>query len=494
MAYQRKYRTNNNKKYQKKELPRIPRFTCEWSDLQKAIFSDVGFGSGNTQVNAYAGTGKTTTLVEALYHVSHVSCKALMCAFNKDIKIEMSRRVPNSVDTATIHSLGFSAAKNAFGKNCCFDANKTKGYIYSIIGEEREKFELRNAVDKAVGLAKGYLADTPEKIEEIMDRHDIDSCGETSETFCGMVLNVMEATKKDTNRVDYNDMIWLPLVYDCSFTKYGLILVDEAQDLNASQIEVVMRSLAENGRIISCGDRRQAIYGWRGADRFAIDNIVKRCNSKELPLSITYRCAKNIVAMVKYIVPGLEAHESAPEGIVEDMSPAKMVSNAGPGDFVLSRTNAPLIKYCLAFLKAGVPANIKGRDVGEQLTSLIKKSNTKDIPSLLSWLDAWAMKERMRLAALKRDSSLLDDKVECLVVLSENVDSIPELNSNIDRMFYEGNDHDRVILSSTHKAKGLERDRVWMLKNTYHPEKGDEEENLFYVACTRAKKCLYMVG
>jgi len=69
-----------------------------------------------------------------------------------------------------------------------------------------------------------------------------------------------------------------------------------------------------------------------------------------------------------------------------------------------------------------------------------------------------------------------------------------EVKDNIDRLFKDGDDKNRVILSTTHKAKGLERDRVFMLDGTYRRGKDTREENnLVYVAWTRAKNELYLV-
>jgi DNA helicase-2/ATP-dependent DNA helicase PcrA len=282
--------------------------------------------------------------------------------------------------------------------------------------------------------------------------------------------------------------------------QFDMVFIDEAQDLNKAQIELALGSIRPGGRIISVGDEHQAIYGFRGADSNAIQNIVDRMGSKRMPLSVTYRCAKSIVEMAQTIVPGLQAAPGAEQGLVEEMSINKLETMVRPGDFVLSRVNAPLIKWCLALLKAKIPANIQGRDMGRTLTALIKKSGAKNVDTFLAWLVDYEEMEVQRLVTAKRDSSVVSDKVECLRVLCEGTRSLDDVKDNIDKLFKDGNDYDRVILSSTHKAKGLERDRVFMLRDTYRngrkPDKGggQEEDNLAYVAITRAKKELYLVS
>lgn len=482
-----------SKKFSKTPVVKQPRVKREWSSYQKDIFNDIANGTGNTQVDALAGTGKTSTIVEGFYYVP-TGKTSLMCAFNKSIQTELEARSPMGVEVKTLHSLGYAACRKAFPKLGAPDSNKLSGYVKAEKGDERETFELRSNLEKAISLCKGYLASTPKEIDEVMDRHEIDTCDESRDGFITSVMKIMDATKRDTNRVDFDDMIWLPNVLGMRMDKYGMVFIDEAQDLNTAQINLALNSVADGGRIISVGDEHQAIYGFRGADSNAIQNIVDRLGSKRMPLSVTYRCAKSIVEMAKSIVPEIEAAPDAQEGLVDYCSTAQMEQAVKPGDFILSRVNAPLIKWCLALLKAGTPANIQGRDMGKNLSSLIKKSASTSVDGFLSWLNDYEAMEVERMTKIKRDASVISDKVECLRTLCEGTRSLSDVQSNIDRLFRDGDDKNRVILSSTHKAKGLERERVFMLVDTYKPGKSSEESNLAYVAYTRAKQELYLVS
>lgn len=490
MAY-----TTAKKKWTKPPVKKEPRQVRQWSNYQTVIFDDIAKGTGNTQVDSYAGTGKSTTIVEGFYHVP-AKKSSLMCAFAKPIQTELEKKAPEGVEVLTLHSLGFRASKKVFPKVGRPDdkGEKLWGFIKAERGEDPETYDVRENIAKAVGLAKGYLAERPDEIDQIMDRHDVDTCGESREGFITSVLKVMSGCKKDTARMDFDDMIWFPNVHNVPLPKYDFVFIDEAQDLNLAQINLALMSAGANGRIISVGDERQAIYGFRGADSNAIKNIVDRCNSKRLTLSVTYRCAKSIVALAQQFVPNLEAAPTAEEGLVTDLSEQKMEEMARPGDFILSRTNAPLIKWCLALLKAGTPANIQGKDLGKSLASLIKKSKAKDVNAFLDWLQQYEGMEVERLIKAKREPGVLQDKMECLRSLCEGTNDLKVVLDNINRLFYDGGDSNRVILSTTHKAKGLERDRVFMLTDTYKPGKNIEEDNLTYVAYTRAKRELYLVS
>jgi DNA helicase II / ATP-dependent DNA helicase PcrA len=499
MAYGRstyKSSTASGKKpWVKPPIVKEPRVVRSWSNYQHDIFKDIESGKGNTQVDAFAGSGKSSSIVEGFYHMPF-GTQALMCAFAKPIQTELEKKAPDGVTVLTLHSLGYRAARKVFTRVGKPDdkGEKLGGFIKAERGDDPETYDLRDNLAKAVSLCKGYLAESPTEIDPILDRHDIDTCGESREGFITSVMKVMSACKKDTLRMDFDDMIWFPNVHPIPLEKYGMVFIDEAQDLNLAQINLALMSAGTNGRVISVGDERQAIYGFRGADSNAIQNIVSRCNSKRLPLSVTYRCAKSIVSLAQTLVPGLEAAPNAEEGMVTEIGDSQIEKLVAPGDFILSRTNAPLLKWCLTLLKARVPANIQGRDLGKSLYAMIKKSKAKDVDSFLGWLEEWKQIEVERLVKAKRDASVIEDKAECLSVLCEGTRNLEEVKDNLDKLFKDGDDHSRVILSTTHRAKGLERNRVFLLRNTYKPAKGIEEQNLYYVGITRAKKELYLVS
>lgn len=238
-----------------------------------------------------------------------------------------------------------------------------------------------------------------------------------------------------------------------------------------------------------------SIYQFRGADSEAIPNFINKLSAKTLPLSVTYRCPKKVVKLAQEIVPDIEAHEKSPDGHIIDLDYSDLLKSVKPGDFVLSRTNAPLIRYCLACLKAGIPANIQGRDIGANLLYFIKKSKAKTINSFIDYVNEWRDQEVKRLLSEKKSTDVCMDKAECLLNLCEGTLTIKDLKETIEKLFNDVDDSSKVIFSTTHKAKGLERDRVFVLINTYRygPGVTGEEANLYYVAITRSKSELYLV-
>ncbi len=466
-----------------------------WSFFQRAIFADVAEGDGHTVVQARAGSGKTSTIVEAFKHVP-AGLTVLMVAFNKRIAEELQSRAPAGVTVSTLHSYGFQAVRSAFG-SVRMDNRKADRLIAERCGETKENFEYRRNLAKAVSLAKGLLRDTLQGIGEIIDSFGLEVKDAEREGFCYDALAVLRRCADETSCIDFDDMVWFPVRHGLRVKKYDRVFIDETQDLNACQIKLALAACKDKGRICAVGDDRQAIYGFRGADSRAMGRVIEGLSAKVLPLSTTYRCASKIVDVARKIVPDFEAAPTAIEGEVIDMDIEKMMKEARPGDFVLSRSNAPIVGLCLRFLKMGVSATVAGRDVGAGLISLIDRSEASTVPALTEWIDAWLKTEEERLAKKKNAEAAIDaanDKAECIHALCEGTKSVAEVKAKIESLFSDTDDARRIVLSTTHKAKGLERDRAFVLAATYRASKNTEEANLWYVAVTRARKSLFVVS
>jgi len=470
-----------------------PRPKVNWSDFQKNIFKDIAQDNTHTVVIARAGSGKSSTIVEGLRYIPRGK-KSLLVAFNKAIVDELKQRASSYVDISTLHSLGFRAIKNSFGE-VVLENNKSQNIVSSLIGDDYDLWELNQSICKCVSLCKGFLCDTPKGIGDLIDKFGIEIFDLTREKFIEYVIKTLGLAKEKRQIVDFDDMIWFPFVHRLNVGKWDMIFVDEAQDLNSAQIAMVLSAIKPNGKIVAVGDPNQSIYQFRGADSDAIPNFINRLGAKTLPLSVTYRCPKKVVKLAQEIVPDIEAHDTSPEGQIIHLDIQDLLKKVQPGDFVLSRTNAPLVKYCLACLKAGVPANIQGSDIGSNLVFFIKKSKAKTINQFIEYVNNWREREVKRLVSEKKSTDICLDKAECLLNLCEGTLTIADLKSSIEKLFNDVDDSSKVIFSTTHKAKGLERDTVFVLADTYRYSPGQvgEESNLWYVAITRSKKQLYLV-
>lgn len=459
-----------------------------WSEYQKAIFKDIRDGKGDTLISAVAGASKTTVLVEACKYVPKGK-KILMCAFNKSIQMELKDRVGSYVETITLHSLGFRAIKQKFG-NVQVDNFKVSKIAQNLIGED---LDLAHEICRTVSLCKAHLIDTPERIENLIDEFDIETFHLEREDFIKIIIKVLSECKKDTKSIDYDDMVWFPFVYNLSVGKYDFIFVDECQDLSKNMVAMILGAKRIGGRIIFCGDPKQSLYSFRGADSNSVSNIIKLTGAKTLPLSISYRCPKKIVELCNQYVPEMESAPNAKDGEIHDIKLSNIEKFAKPGCVVLSRTNAPTIKLAMQFIKHGIRANIKGRDIGENLGFLIKKSNKKTVDSFLSWIDKWYEKEVKRLAEKKYSTATLTDKYECLYGLCEGAKSIDDVKKNINDLFSDQDESNIVLFSTVHKFKGSQRKEVFLLDYTFFADSTQEEKNVKYVSFSRSMDKLFFV-
>lgn len=449
-------------------------------------------GDGRFLLGDFTITHNTSTIVEGFKYIPKGK-KTLMVAFNKAIADELKQRAPSYVDCMTLHSLGYRAIRQNFG-DVPVENFKCSTLVSQLIGEDREQWELNQSICKCVSLCKSFLADTPRSINDLIDDFGIEIFDVQREKFVEYVIKTLGMCKTSKMIVDFDDMCWFPFVYRLNVGKWDIVFVDEAQDLNAAQIAMVYSTIKPGGRIIAVGDNFQSIYQFRGADGQAIPNIISKLNAKTLPLSVSYRCPKKVIELAQTIVPDIEAAPGSSDGIVEEIPLDALLKYIKPGDFVLSRYNAPLVRLCMAALKIGIPANIQGRDIGANLLFFVKKSKAKDINSFTTYVKAWQEQEIKRLLAEKKNPNNCIDKAECLLNLCEGVLSIKDLKESIEKLFVDVDDSSKVVFSSTHKAKGQERNRVFVLAYTYCQTKGNgEESNLWYVAVTRCKSHLFLV-
>ena len=457
---------------------------------QQAVIDDAANGTGHALVRARAGSGKTSTIINAIERVPR-GLSVLVCAVNAKLKPEIQRKIEARglcADVSTLHSYGARQCGKAR-----LDNYKARRHAEEqIIGASKEHIR---AVLKAVSLAKGMLLRTRPEILSLIPRFQLEVKPSDERRFAEDVLCVMKACFYDLDTIDFDDQIWMPVVHKRRVWQYDRVFIDETQDLNLAQIRLAMMACRDGGRIVAVGDDRQSIYAFRGADERAIARVQSELQASVFPLSVSYRCAKRIVCQAQGIVHDIEYAPNAPMGTVEDASEKQLLRNAALGDFVVSRKNAPLVKLCLRLLKEGTPAVVLGRDVSSELSALVQRSKTEDVTKMLEYVEKWKARELKRILDQnpEADTDRVEDTAACIAAISEGEESVEDVRAKLRTMFDESGDAHRVTLMSTHKAKGLEADRVWLLKDTYTPSKSIEEQNLLYVGITRAKHELYYV-
>lgn len=493
-----------------------------WSLQQAAIFGWVENPQPDRRVLAViarAGCGKTTTAVEAIRRAPERSIVA--CAFNKEIAAELTKRLAGSPAQAmTLHSLGNSAVKRRWGY---VKTDKLRGVRLArvAVGDDAPE-SVVSLVAEIVSKAKGVCPFARfDDIAEVMIRfgllpdREMAKDGWDEPRLADAALAVMVSAKKrgtggerpNVVCIDFDDMVWLPVVLGLPVGPFDLVVIDEAQDMSPTQIALAEMATAKGGRRIYVGDPMQAIYEWRGADAGVLDRIVAD-GADVLPLTVTRRCGRAIVELAKTLVPDFEAAPDAHEGEVCEgkIDPAKLV----PGDAVVSRKNAPLAPLCLSLLRRGVRARIEGKDIGGGLVRMIERARgrgrnaAQDLDELLRRLrerHARDVEKLLAAAAAKGDRTgasvedrigNLTDSVETIAALAEECNTITSLIDMLYNLFDNTAESPTpcVTLTSVHKSKGREWSTVYVLADTLRS--GGEESRIAYVAYTRAKNRLVL--
>lgn len=477
----------------------------QFSKYQKEIFEFAENGEGHAIVNAVAGSGKTFTLIETM---KRVKGRCVFLAFNKSIQMELAKKVPPHVDAMTLHSLGLKLTKNLGRAKVDF---KKIDKIMDNVGplvlsdglrteEWKEIIQKRNQIKKLVSMAKSTLTDYTSNVEvaKMCDFYDI----EYEPSILSLFKTVFEKSVNMKNMIDFDDMIYFPVVFKLNTLNYDWVFVDESQDLNRSQIELVLRIVKKpNGRIFCVGDPKQSIYGFRGADSEAMDRIKETLNATELPLSVCYRCPKSHIENVQEIVPYIEAAPNAIDGEIVSIKKEQFVDEIikDNDSLVVSRVNAPLIGYALELISRGHKASVRGKDIGTNLINIIKRitSSKDNIDSFETKIESWRQKEISKLT--KRDApestiQLVEDKANTILTVADDCKTPMEVVDKIDKLFSD--DNIGKVLSTVHKAKGLEAENIYIVLPELLPLKRknqkeweiEQEMHIKYVALTRAKK------
>ena len=102
--------------------------------------------------------------------------------------------------------------------------------------------------------------------------------------------------------------------------------------------------------MILVGDKKQCIFSFSSADPQSFEKLKDIPNTITLPLSISYRCAENIVNFAKKLVPSIEPNDDGRHGEIKYNT---QIDDIQDGDMVLCRNNAPLMQVYVDLIKQG---------------------------------------------------------------------------------------------------------------------------------------------
>lgn len=347
----------------------------KWSQYQQTIFESIE-PYHNMVIEAVAGSGKTTTIVEMIKLlkkkglVSGNKRKGLVCAFNKHIEVTLSEKIKGTkFISKTLNAIGHGILVrhsypqqikietkkyyqiceqviDSFSPSYLFELNlkglvnpEYKGKKNGVIGVGRLKTrrksdypyvfdELNDFVQVVNTCRKEYskhflsiedlqnlMAEYPLEISDYLKKKELHQTIAVEAINKALDYGINSYVNDST--IDFSDQLWLPLTMGLTpITKYDWIIVDESQDLNLNQARLIKVLGHENSTYIFVGDSKQSIYLFNGAKPNCMKLIKRHFNCTEYPLSLCYRCPPNHITLAKEYNSQIEAFKEK-DGLIE---------------------------------------------------------------------------------------------------------------------------------------------------------------------------------
>ncbi|ALN97154.1 hypothetical protein [Flavobacterium phage FpV4] len=484
---------------------------------QQVVYDTWTSTNHNLLIQSVAGSGKTTTLMGILERCEY---RTLFLAFNKSIQEEIQSKIEQNgyahAKAMTIHSLGLLSIRNHYGSgNVVINNNKSwqlmkdlerfnKRLFGSLIWEERAKISM--TIMEMNDLSRVFLTNDMKELFGFMKQMDKFYFEHANlEQLWTEFITLREQTYTGNKiEIDFNDMIYLVVREKIMVAVQPYyLMIDEVQDLSYAQHQFI-HLLVNQGDIqkwVKIGDRRQSIYGFSGAYGNSFDLIKEEPNVVELPLDVCYRCPQLVVDEANKVYNVMEGFKQEP-GIVENIEDVSLIQD---GSMVICRNSTPLIDLYFQLLSLNRKVFIKGDDILASITKFLKPYSYKTvdetkrkIASELTRLERIENKnddERFKLYRLKQNYSNFILLITHLVIGDNKIEVLLQ---SLKQLFAEPEDETVITLCTIHKSKGLEADVVYILNEFLIPSKFakspmqlEQEQNLKYVARTRAKKELY---
>jgi F-box protein, helicase, 18 len=453
------------------------------TDEQKAVVASTAY---ELVVNAYAGTGKTTTL--RAYAAARPGHRILYLAFNKVTASEAARSFPANVTCRTMHSLAYAAMGHQYQHKLAQLRPSDIMRLYDAVTAPMADMLVRTLENFMVSADAGISVEHVPPELALSDRQQ----------FAGAARRLWEdmLDLRKTTPLPHDGYLKLyQLAQPVLWRRYDLILLDEAQDTNPVAADIVLRQRC--GKVL-VGDRHQAIYAFRGSVN-AMDMLPE---AQPHYLTQSMRFGPMVAAAATCLLRRFKGETHTIAGLGAMSATPDRVDRAQP-HAIISRGNASVFAQAVQAL-----GNRKVHFVGGAQYYLLGKLT--DVYSM--WTDR---KDLVRdafyrefsdfesLASYGRETG--DKDILSLVsMVREYRGALPGLIASVTAQACEHAGDADILLMTAHRSKGLEFDQV-VLDDDFHelidrkgqPNTGamdaqafEQEVNLLYVAMTRARRAI----
>jgi len=475
---------------------------------QKAIIDS----TGNIKINAVAGSGKTTTLIE--YARARPGEKILYLAFNRAVKLEAERKFAekgiSNVRIETAHSLAFSRVVKGTGYIVRPDGYKTQEVV-SILGlggfsGRHTEYILATHVNAFVS----YFCNSDKAKVQELNYEEVVADPAARQFAAGFRSEISHQTRVFLDKMNKGE---IPIIHDFYLKKFQLsrpelpfdtILFDEGQDASAAMLDIF---LSQKATKVIVGDSHQQIYGWR----YAV-NSLEKVDYPSFELSTSFRFDGEIAQLARHAV-SWKRHLKIPSAI--------HITGAGKRGRV--RTRAVIARTNTGLLVKAIELLIQRKEIGSvyfegRIENYTYANDGASIYDVLNLYNNEKARVRDHMIASMKDMQELEEYIEntgdaqlrmLVEVVKEYGKKIPAYIKQLKECHLDHDNKDKadMIFSTVHRCKGMEYDEVTLADDFITEEKirnmveGEEEVdmaklseeiNLLYVAVTRTKGDLYV--
>ncbi len=471
------------------------------------------------KINAVAGSGKTTTLLEYAKQNSHL--KILYLAYNKSLQISLQSKLKDynlpNIFVTTIHSLAYHRI-DAYKYKL---ANELKSFViekilyeYELTTHNKSYYPKAEYTSLVIDLVNFYcnssLIALDEKLMESYKKQSdfglkaLDILNKNEKKILEHTKHILTSMKNRTIEAIHDFYLKMFFLNKKASMNLGfdLILVDEAQDISDVMIALVE---AQNCNRIYVGDSFQQIYSFRFAT-----NALNKIDLPSYNLTKSFRFGENYAQILKQRLNTLyELNSSKPleiKGTNYQTNIGEVYINFSKQFCVIARSTFGLIQKIVHYIQKDKKIYFEGgynsysfmNQTVYSIFYLKQKKNDKITVEEIK--DFETISELEQFAKETKNQ----DYLNIIKFVNTYGDNIFDINKKIkDRLTNDKKSAD-IIFTTAHKAKGLEYDQVLMAddfitkKDVINPKtklsylKINEELNIYYVAATRAKKTIAM--
>ncbi|WP_455233447.1 UvrD-helicase domain-containing protein [Geopseudomonas aromaticivorans] len=449
------------------------------------------------KIQAFAGTGKTTTLVG--YSEQHANERILYLCYNKSVEVAAKGRFPRNVVCKTAHGLAYGQVgaqyKHKLTNNLrVMDIAKVANtqhweLAWDILGT------LNNFMASADPFIDQQHFPRFKDLAQLTSRHQqaINAAVDKARDIWSMMIDVNNTAVQISH--DGYLKLWAMREPNLS-SKFDTVLGDEAQDINPV-IAQIIRTQAQHGvKVVVCGDGHQMLYRFRGAVDALNSPWLAGAEVHYLTQSFRFGPA---VAHVANILLALKGETVQLQGLGEATQVKRQLPDDLPHRAFLHRTVTGVLENALRLIDdpktrlfwVGGIDSYSLREL-EDLFWFSRGQNDK-VQGRKLLVDYASFEQYEEIADATQENEMVRS-VKIIKAYKNLPDRIKHLRARTTTDELEST----VTLTTVHKAKGLEWDFV-KLWDDFNTDVLDaeldagirvDEINLLYVAVTRAMKIL----